>query len=106
MSSFLETKLEALLVTEGKIKEEKRVIQCELNRVQELNIEKMERFVMDNRSGIQQGMQNRCNAGAQGRAEQFTRCYCGARFETILEILKVQDKKIKELQLDRTINKT
>lgn len=55
-------------------------------------------MVIDNRVGIQH-CRNKRNKSAQQRAENFTMCYCGSRFETILEILKVQDKKIKELQL-------
>ena len=79
---------------EYKIKEEN-----ELNRVNGCTIEKLEMMVIDNRSDIQQAKNlPKCFAG-WGSAEHFTMCYCGSRFETILEILKVQDKKIKELQL-------
>ena len=86
---------------EYKIKEEN-----ELNRVNGCTIEKLEMMVIDNRVGIQRQREYllkaknlpKCFAG-RGSAEHFTMCYCGSRFETILEILKVQDKKIKELQL-------
>ena len=71
---------------EYKIKEEN-----ELNRVNGCTIEKLEMMVIDNRSDIQQA--KNCL-----KVEHFTMCYYGSRFETILEILKVQDKKIKELQ--------